>query len=97
LGYDVTTLSDSIEALEMFSAEPDRFDIIVTDMTMPNLTGVELGRRILAIRPDIPIIMCTGFSEKMSREKAGDIGIKEYLMKPVDKTVMANALRRYLD
>jgi len=97
LGYDVTTRTSSIEALELFKARPDRFDLVITDMTMPNLTGDKLALKIVKIRPDIPIILCTGFSYKITEEKAKGMGIKAFLLKPILKGVMAETVRRVLD
>ena len=96
LGYIVTIKTDSIEALESFRMLPDQFDLVITDMTMPNLTGVDLSHRILEIRPDIPIILCTGFSDKINKERAQELGIQEYLEKPFDKAAFAWAINRAL-
>ena len=97
LGYDVTTRTSSIEALELFKARSERFDLVITDMTMPNLTGDELALKLAAIRPDIPIILCTGFSHKITEERAKEMGIKAFLLKPILKDVMAETVRSVLD
>jgi CheY-like chemotaxis protein len=97
LGYRVTARTSSVEALEAFPTLPRKFDIIITDQTMPNITGEELAKELLRIRPDIPIILCTGFSEIISEEKAKSIGIREYIMKPILKNKMARAIRHVLD
>jgi CheY-like chemotaxis protein len=97
LGYDVTTATDSREALRIFEAEPDRFDLIITDYTMPHLTGIDLAGRLLKVRGDIPVILCTGYSEVISSETAKDAGVKEFLIKPLTKQEMAGAIRRVLD
>jgi PAS domain S-box-containing protein len=97
LGYDVTARTSSVEALEAFRTLPQKFDIIITDQTMPNITGEELAKELLRIRPDIPIILCTGFSEIISEEKAKSIGIREYIMKPILKNKMARTIRQVLD
>ena len=97
LGYHITARTSSVEALETFRAKPDEFDLIITDMTMPNMTGAELAAKLLKIRPDIPIILCTGFSELMDEDRAKGMGIRQYLMKPVDKKDMAKAIRKALD
>ncbi|MBU0967255.1 MAG: response regulator, partial [Proteobacteria bacterium] len=97
IGYQVTTRTDSQEALEIFQAEPDRFNLVITDQTMPKMTGAELAREILKISPGLPIILCTGFSQTVSSEKAEHIGIREYLTKPVMKKDMAVVVRRLLD
>ncbi|MCP4579527.1 MAG: response regulator [Deltaproteobacteria bacterium] len=97
LGYEVTSKTSSLDVLETFRAHPDNFDLIVSDMTMPNLTGDQLSRELLSIRPGIPIIICTGFSEKINKENAQFLGIKGFLMKPVAKFDMAQMVRRVLD
>ena len=96
LGYTVTVRTSGVEALEVFRAAPDRFDLVVTDQTMPNLTGAALTRRLRSIRPDIPVILCTGFSEALTEEEARFLGVRAYLMKPVVKRQMARAIRRAL-
>ena len=83
LGYEVMMRTSSVEALEAFRADPLRFDAVVTDQTMPNMTGEALSRELLQIRPDMPIILCTGFSHNMTLEKAKAIGIRAFLLKPL--------------
>lgn len=97
LGYHVTSRINSVEALEAFKANPDAFDLVLTDMTMPNMTGDQLARELISIKPDIPIIICTGFSEKISQKRAKDFGIKGFLMKPIIKSEMAHVIRKVLD
>jgi len=97
LGYRVIFRINSVEALEAFKANPDAFDLVLTDMTMPNMTGDQFARELISIRPDIPIIICTGFSEKISQKKANDFGIKGFLMKPIIKSEMARMIRKVLD
>ena len=97
LGYSVTALTDSMEALKLFSVDPSRFDLVITDQTMPNLTGLHLARKLMAIRTNIPIILCTGHSDSVSPEKAKDAGIKDFLMKPLGKQQLAEAIRRVLN
>jgi DNA-binding NtrC family response regulator len=97
LGYEVTTSLSSNEALELFRVNPERFDLVITDMTMPNMTGDKLGKNLMKIRPDIPIILCTGFSERISEDKAKAIGIKEYIMKPLAMGDLAKTIRKVLD
>jgi PAS domain S-box-containing protein len=97
LGYRVTTRTSSIEALELFRANPERFDVVITDMTMPNMTGVELSSEIRRVRADIPIILCTGFSEIVTPEKANAMGIQEFVMKPLAMADMARTIRCALD
>ena len=97
LGYHVTPRTSSVEALEAFRAKPDEFDLVITDMTMPNMTGAELAPKLLEIRSDIPIILCTGFSELMDEKKANAIGIREYVMKPIVRDKIAGTIRKVLD
>ncbi len=97
LGYEVTTRTSSIEALELFRTKPDQFDLVITDMTMPNMTGDKLSRELMQIRPDIPIIICTGYSERISEEKAKGMGIRVFVMKPLVMRDLANTIRNVLD
>jgi len=97
LGYDVVTRTSSIEALEFFKTQPDRVDIVITDLTMPNMTGAELAKELMQIRPDIPIILCTGFSARMDEKKAMAMGIRAFVSKPILKREIAEAIRAVLD
>jgi len=97
LGYDVLSRTSSMDALDAFAAQPDSFDLVVTDMTMPAMTGVDLSKKLMAIRPEVPIIICTGFSELIDEHKAQALGIRALLMKPVNHRVLAEAVRRSLD
>lgn len=97
LRYQVETRTNPIEALELFRANPNRFDLVIADMTMPRMTGDQLMKEILKIRPEIPTIICTGFSEKIDEEKAKEIGIRKYIEKPINKQDLANLVRKVLD
>ncbi|MDY6951804.1 MAG: response regulator [Thermodesulfobacteriota bacterium] len=97
LGYDVTARTDGMEALELFRAQPDRFDLVITDMTMPKVTGADLAKEVMGIRPDIPIVLCTGFSATMDEKRAEAMGIKAFVFKPVLKGEMAMTIRQLLD
>jgi len=97
LGYSVTTCGSSLDALEMFQNHPDVFDLLITDQTMPNMTGVDLSRRILQLRPKLPIILCTGYSSIISEEKAKNMGIKGFALKPLVKKDIAGLIRKVLD
>ena len=97
LGYEVVTRQGSVEALELFRAEPDKFDLVITDMTMPHMTGDKLARELMKIRPDIPVILCTGHSKLVSEAKAKDMGIRAFVMKPILKRTLAEAVRKALD
>ena len=96
-GYEVTSRTSSIEALELFRTKPDQFDLVITDMTMPNMTGDKLAKELMKIRSDIPIILCTGFSERVSEEKVKGMGIKDFAMKPVVIQDLAKTVRKVLD
>lgn len=97
LGYDVVALTSSMEALAVFREKPKQFDLVITDQTMPGLTGKMLTEEVMRIRPDIPVILCTGFSEQISPEKAKALGIRGFLFKPLIISDLANAIRRVLD
>ncbi len=96
VGYDVTTFNDSIAAVEQFRMNPDCCDLVITDMLMPNMTGVELAREFLALRSNIPIIMLTGHSENFDRNRVRQIGIKEFLLKPAKKEKLYQVIRKVL-
>ena len=97
LGYQATTQTDSQEAINFVHSHPEDFDLIITDQMMPNKTGEELAREITASHPDIPIILCTGYSDRIDAEKARSIGIKAFLLKPVTTEELANTIRNVLD
>ncbi len=97
LDYKVTARTSSIEALEAFLNKPDAFDMVITDMTMPNMTGKDLAKEIMAIRSDIPVILCTGFSEQIDENKAKAMGISAFVMKPIVIRQIANTIREVLD
>ena len=97
LGYEVTIRKNSIEALTTFQNHADQFDVVITDQTMPGMTGIDLARKILQIRPDLPIILCTGYSTLVNEEQAKAIGIKGFIMKPLSKQGIATLLRTVLD
>jgi CheY-like chemotaxis protein len=96
LGYDVAVRLSSIDALEAFRANPRDYDLVITDMTMPNMTGARLAEEMLKIRPDLPIILTTGFSERMDKEEAERLGFRDFLMKPVSLGDLARAVQRAL-
>ncbi|MDY6987587.1 MAG: response regulator [Thermodesulfobacteriota bacterium] len=97
LGYDVTARTNGMEALELFKEQPDRFDLVITDMTMPKITGAQLAKELMETRPSIPIILCTGFSARMDEEKAKTTGIKAFVLKPALKEEIAKTVRQVLD
>jgi two-component system, cell cycle sensor histidine kinase and response regulator CckA len=97
LGYVVVGRTSSIKALENFRREPDKYDLVITDLTMPHMTGIQLARLLQTIRADIPIILCTGFSNTLTTNEANEIGIKEVVMKPLVQETIAAAIRRCLD
>ncbi|MFA5183070.1 MAG: response regulator [Syntrophales bacterium] len=97
LGYHVTARRSSVDTLELFRTRPSDFDLVITDMTMPGIRGDDLAREMLRIRADIPIILCTGFSEMITEEKARSIGIRRFIMKPVYTKDLARVIREVLD
>jgi PAS domain S-box-containing protein len=97
LGYQVEARTNPIDALELFRTDPDQFDLVITDMTMPHITGDKLVKEILKIRPDMPTVLCTGFSEKINEERAKEIGIRQYIEKPFDKGKLSRLVREVLD
>ncbi|RPH39728.1 MAG: response regulator, partial [Desulfobulbaceae bacterium] len=97
LGYSVTARTGSLEALKAFQEMPDQFDMVITDQTMPDMTGIDLCRQMLQIRPDLPIILCTGYSTLISEETAKAAGVKEFALKPIAKKDMALMIRRVFD
>jgi CheY-like chemotaxis protein/anti-sigma regulatory factor (Ser/Thr protein kinase) len=97
LGYQVQSTTKPLEALEWFKADPDQFDVIITDMTMPRLTGDRLAAEVLKIRPQMSVIICTGYSERMSTEKAEALGARKYLEKPIDLLNLASSLREVIE
>ena len=97
LGYRVQAMTSSLEALETFREQPHSFDLVITDQTMPLMSGSELAKAILLIRPDIPIIICTGYSENINEEKAINMGINEFIMKPLAIQELAIKVREVLD
>jgi CheY-like chemotaxis protein len=97
LGYRVTALTSSEEALARFRETPDAYDLLVTDMTMPGLSGDALAREALLARPGLAVILCTGYSERISEREARAMGIAEYVMKPCPPRVLAGIVRRVLD
>lgn len=96
MGYSVTAVSSGIEALDLVKKEPGEIDLIITDMTMPGMTGVELATKLLQIHPGIPIILCTGYHEIITPKKAKELGIREYLSKPYSQSEMAKIIRDIL-
>jgi len=96
LGYTVTVFNSSMEALVWFQKNPDNVDLVITDMTMPKMTGVDMAINLLALRPELPVVLCTGFSEIVDESRAKSLGICEYVMKPVDKQTIAKAIRSAL-
>ncbi len=96
-GYKVQKFTDPVKALELIRGNPDAFDMLITDMTMPGMTGEHLARKVLELRPDMPVILCTGFSEQMNAEKAERLGIKKFLIKPVSPKELARSVRDLLD
>ncbi len=97
LGYEVTSRMNGHEAFALLKEDPSRFDLVVTDQTMPEITGIELARKIIAIRPDMPVIICTGYSQLVDADKARAAGIKAFVMKPLTRREIAGTIRKVLD
>jgi nitrogen-specific signal transduction histidine kinase/CheY-like chemotaxis protein len=96
LGYRVVSKTSSVDALKTFRSDPEGFDLVITDTTMPGLRGEELAKEIIAFRPDMPIILCTGFSELVDEKQARELGIREFVMKPWVISDFAGTVRRAL-
>lgn len=97
LGYTVTCCIDSLEAIDFFENNPDRFDAVVTDLTMPDLSGIQLAARIYDIKPKIPIILCSGLGDTIERKKFDSLSIKGFLKKPVAVKELSHMLRQVMD
>lgn len=97
LGYEVVPMTRSLDALELFRSQPDRFDLVLTDLTMPGITGIDLAVELQGIRSDVPIILCTGFTSTEIREKAIAAGIRQVVTKPYLLLELAETVRRVLD
>jgi len=96
-GYQISSFQNGVQAFEAFEKAPYRFDLIITDMTMPQMTGDILSVKILEIRKDIPIILCTGYSENITETVARKIGIRKYIQKPIMNQKLAFSIREVLD
>ena len=96
LGYRVTSTVNSAAALAMFRADPERFDIVITDQSMPEVTGLELAKRMAAIRADVPVIVATGYSETVTAENARNLGLRGYIQKPYRLAELDVAVRTAL-
>jgi PAS domain S-box-containing protein len=96
LGYKVTGRTSSVEALELFKAKADSFDLVITDMTMPNMTGDELARELIRVKPEIPVILCTGYSARINQQRAAAMGIRAFVSKPVPRMDIAKTIRNII-
>jgi CheY-like chemotaxis protein len=94
LGYHITTQNNGVEALDTFRANPDQFDMVLTDQAMPHMTGEQLSQELLNLRPDIPIILMTGYSDSISEKRAQALGIRRFLKKPFKLVVLAHVIRK---
>ena len=97
LGYEVESVLSSVEALDLFHTKPESFDLVITDMTLPKMTGIDLSRNLLKIRPNIPIILCSGIKDPDTEAQVKSMGIKAYIMKPLTKRELAGVMREVLD
>jgi PAS domain S-box-containing protein len=96
MGYEVEIRTSPIEAIEAFRANPQKFDLVLTDMTMPQMTGIKMAKQMIEIRTDIPVIVCTGFSDQINEDQALSAGVKALLLKPVVAREMSEAIRKAL-
>lgn len=96
LGYSVTAVDDSMKALALFRETPRRYDVVLSDQTMPNMTGMELARELIAVRPDIPIILVTGYSDVINADSVKAAGVKAFVMKPLTRMDLAQTIERVL-
>jgi len=96
-GYDVDLRLDSEEALDIFKSDPEKYDLVITDQIMPNLSGEELVKEIRSIRPDMPTILCTGYSSQIDDLKAKSLGINAFVYKPIVRKDIAKLIRKVLD
>ena len=100
LGYAVTAVTESRKALNLFRDNPDKFDLLITDQVMPHMTGVTLSKEILKIRPDLPIVLCTGSSPQaetaVGQRQAREVGIRKVLMKPVERNEISQVVQKLL-
>jgi CheY-like chemotaxis protein len=97
LGYRVTICTSSVDALALFKCRPRDFDLVITDMTMPHMTGDILARKMMTIRPTLPVVICTGYSERITPELIDDLCIRGFVMKPLVRNELALAIRKALD
>jgi CheY-like chemotaxis protein len=97
LGYHVETRTSPLEAIEALRANPGKYDAVITDMTMPQMNGLNLAKKLLEVRSDLPILLCTGFSDQANEEKARAAGIKDFVFKPLTMSDFSNVLRKLLD
>ena len=97
MGYSVVSTTNVLEALDLFNENPDRFDLVITDKNMPSMTGFDFGREILRIKPDVPVILCTGYMDLYDMDKAKELGFRDVIKKPLQMLAMAEAIRGVLD
>ena len=97
LGFEVVARTSSVEALEAFRNRPESYDMVITDYSMPNMTGLQLARELLKLRPGLPILLCTGFSEAVSKDRVRALGISDLIMKPILKSKLIESVSRLLD
>jgi CheY-like chemotaxis protein/two-component sensor histidine kinase len=97
LGYKVISATSPLEALDVFQARGEEIDLVISDLTMPNMTGDILARELMRLKPDIPVILCSGFSDKINRKNALDMGVREFVIKPLVLKKIADTIRKVLD
>ena len=97
LGYTITTQTSSSKALDLFMKTPNQFDLVITDLSMPQMSGEQVAHKLLSIRPDIPIILCTGLNQAFADEQVKEIGVQGSILKPFTESDVANTIRQVLD
>ncbi|MDD2465871.1 MAG: response regulator [Desulfobulbus sp.] len=96
LGYTITTFTSADEAIAAFRSQPEQFDAVITDLTMPGTTGIDVARELLLLRPNLPIILCTGYSNLIDEAQVQAMGVKAFAMKPLTKRELAVLLHKAL-
>lgn len=96
-GYVIDVFTDPLLAFEGFAGQPDTYSLVITDLTMPSLTGTELAQKMISLKPGLPVILCTGFTETINKEKSMEIGFSQYFQKPVVMSKLVKSVRKILD
>lgn len=97
MGYEVTVSHGSVEAIKLFENNPSDFDLVLTDQSMPDISGIDLAKNLLNLRPDLPVILCTGYSSLIEQEKAEKIGVRGFILKPFSRKEIGEMIRKLCD